>query len=47
MHQIEASKQQIVDFERLETNYKSLEHILMLNNAVQRKLMWNSNLSSS
>ena len=38
MHQIEACKQQISDFERLATNYKSLEHILMLNNAVQRKL---------
>ena len=45
MHQIEACKQKISDFERLATNYKSLEHILMLNNAVQRKLLRNFNLS--
>ena len=40
MHQIEAGKQQISDFERLATNYKSLEHILMQDNAVQRKLQY-------
>ena len=39
MHQIEACKQQISDFERLATNYKSLEDILMLNNAVQRTFL--------
>ena len=41
MHQIEACKQQISDYEGVETNYKSSEHILMLNNAVQSKPLWN------
>ena len=45
MHQIEACKQQISDFERLAANYKSLEYILMPNNAAQRKLLRNFDLS--
>ena len=45
MHQIEAGNQQISYFERLATKYKSLEHILLQGNAVQRKVFRNFNLS--